>query len=369
MNNKINLTIPTPCHENWDNMTPVEKGRFCGSCQKKVIDFSTMSDHELAQFFKKPILSLSKEGSVCGRFMTEQLHRDIELPRKRTPWLKYFFQMVLPALFLTKASAQQTRVSKATVNDTDTTNMKVTNDNRILGLVLPVTFSGRYDTTIIESPITKQKMIKGIVTDENGEPIPFAAITETNTGNIIVADSRGKFSLAVKNSLGNLLIASGGYETQKLYIAELGAFTEVKLVTNRQSGEIAASSAGTYIKGEITDGLGSRGPVKKEPEVETDEIVQRDIEIPAYRNRFYIYPNPIKSGGNISAGVHLLEEGYYTVQFTNQTGQVVLQKEIWIDTAAKVLNIDAPVTAAGNYFMIVVSKKTGKKFTEKIVIQ
>ncbi len=103
--------------------------------------------------------------------------------------------------------------------------------------------------------------------------------------------------------------------------------------------------------------------------METDEIVQRDIEIPAYRNRFYIYPNPIKSGGNISAGVHLLEEGYYTVQFTNQTGQVVLQKEIWIDTAAKVLNIDAPVTAAGNYFMIVVSKKTGKKFTEKIVIQ
>lgn len=369
MSNKINLTIPTPCHENWDKMTPVEKGRFCGSCQKQVVDFSTMSDHELAQFFKKPILSQSKEGSVCGRFMTEQLHRDIEVPKKRTPWLKYFFQMALPALFLTKASAQQTKVGKAAVNDTDTTNMKVINDNRILGLVLPTIFSGRTDTTIIESPITRQKTIKGKVTDEKGEAIPFATITEINTGNSIVADVKGMFSFDVKSSLGNLLVASGGYEAQKLCIAELGVFTEVKLAINNQAGEIATSSAGTYIKGEIAGDLGSRGPVKKEPVVETDEIIQRDIEVPADRNRFYIYPNPIKSGGNISAGVHLLEEGYYTVQFTNQSGQVVLQKEIWIDSAAKVLNIDAPVTAAGNYFITLVSKKTARKFTEKIIIQ
>lgn len=364
MSNKINLTIPTPCHENWDKMTPVEKGRFCGSCQKQVVDFTVMTDQELVQYFKKP-----SAGSVCGRFMTDQLHREIELPKKRIPWLKYFFQMALPALFFTKASAQQTRTSKSAVNDTDTTNMKVTNDNRILGLVLPTTFSGRADTAIVESPITKQKTIKGRVSDAKGEPIPYATITEINTGNIFVADARGMFSFEVKNSLGNLLVASAGYETQKLCVVDLGAYTEVKLGINSQVGEIATSSAGTYIKGEVTEELGSRGSVKREPVVETDEIIQRDIEIPAGRNRFYIYPNPIKSGGNISAGVHLLDEGYYTIQFTNQSGQTVSQKEVWIDSAAKVLNIDAPVTAAGNYFMIVVSKKTGKKFTEKIVIQ
>lgn len=369
MSNKLNLTIPIPCHENWDKMTPVEKGRFCGSCQKQVVDFSTMSDYELAKFFKKPILSQSKDGSVCGRFMTEQLHRDIEVPKKRIPWLKYFFQMVIPALFLTRASAQQTRVSKATVNDTDTTNMKVTNDNRILGLVLPTIFSDRTDTTIIESPITKQKTIKGMVTNDKGEAIPFATITDINTGNIIVADAKGMFSFDVKNSLGNLLVASGGYEAQKLCIADLGVFTEVKLSVNNQAGEMATSSAETFIKGKIAGDLGSRGPVKKEQEVETDEIIQRDIEVPADRNPFYIYPNPVKSGGSISVGVHLLEEGYYTVQFTNQSGQVVQQKEIWIDSAAKVLNIDVPVTVAGNYFIILVSKKTAKKFTEKIIIQ
>ena len=69
MRKQIQLNIPNPCHENWDQMTPVDKGRFCGSCQKQVVDFTTMSDEQLILFFKKQILSSSKDGSVCGRFM------------------------------------------------------------------------------------------------------------------------------------------------------------------------------------------------------------------------------------------------------------------------------------------------------------
>ena len=88
---KFELTIPKPCHENWDAMTPDDKGRFCGSCQKSVVDFSGMSDRQIAQFFKKPI------GSVCGRFHNDQLNREIEIPRKRIPWLRYFFTIALPA--------------------------------------------------------------------------------------------------------------------------------------------------------------------------------------------------------------------------------------------------------------------------------
>src|SRR6185436_3832810 len=105
MRKKIQLSIPTPCHENWDAMTPVEKGRFCGSCQKQVVDFSTMSDRQVAEFFKKP-----STGSVCGRFMSDQLGRIIEIPKKRIPWLKYFFQFAVPAFLVSlKSSAQHRR--------------------------------------------------------------------------------------------------------------------------------------------------------------------------------------------------------------------------------------------------------------------
>ncbi|HSU27737.1 MAG TPA: hypothetical protein VLJ68_05105, partial [Chitinophagaceae bacterium] len=102
MGKQIKLSIPVPCHENWENMSPVEKGKFCGSCQKQVVDFSNMSDRQVAEFFKKP-----STGSVCGRFMSDQLDREIDIPRKRIPWLKYFFQIAIPAfLFSNKGHTQ-----------------------------------------------------------------------------------------------------------------------------------------------------------------------------------------------------------------------------------------------------------------------
>ena len=60
MGKHIQLNIPKPCHENWDQMTPVDKGRFCGFCQKQVVDFTAMNDEQLALFFKKPILSIKR---------------------------------------------------------------------------------------------------------------------------------------------------------------------------------------------------------------------------------------------------------------------------------------------------------------------
>ena len=34
--------IPEPCHEDWDAMTPEEKGRFCKVCEKSVVDLTAM---------------------------------------------------------------------------------------------------------------------------------------------------------------------------------------------------------------------------------------------------------------------------------------------------------------------------------------
>src|SRR6185436_7754678 len=106
MSKKLQLQVPIPCHENWDNMTQTAKGRFCASCQKQVIDFSNKSDREIAMFFKKP-----STGSVCGRFMDDQLNRDIDIPKKRIPWVKYFFQFLVPAFFISYRATAQGKVT------------------------------------------------------------------------------------------------------------------------------------------------------------------------------------------------------------------------------------------------------------------
>jgi hypothetical protein len=44
------VTIPNPCHENWELMTPQEQGRHCKVCNKVVTDFTTMSNEEIIRY-------------------------------------------------------------------------------------------------------------------------------------------------------------------------------------------------------------------------------------------------------------------------------------------------------------------------------
>lgn len=66
----MKIEINKPCHENWDAMTPNEKGAFCKVCTKNVIDFSKQTLDEIKDFFS----SLPKSNKVCGRFKESQLN-------------------------------------------------------------------------------------------------------------------------------------------------------------------------------------------------------------------------------------------------------------------------------------------------------
>lgn len=63
---KYKIQVPEPCHENWNDMSPSERGRFCNACQKEVVDFTGFTNKELAQKF-------SQEDNLCGRFLSNQL--------------------------------------------------------------------------------------------------------------------------------------------------------------------------------------------------------------------------------------------------------------------------------------------------------
>lgn len=65
----MKISINEPCHENWDKMTPNDKGAFCLSCQKNVVDFSNKTITQIKDFFRKK----AETESVCGRFEESQL--------------------------------------------------------------------------------------------------------------------------------------------------------------------------------------------------------------------------------------------------------------------------------------------------------
>jgi hypothetical protein len=60
---RIHLPIAEPCHEDWDAMDRVERGRFCRSCDKQVYDLSSMTEHEARE-----VLSDHAGGNLCVRY-------------------------------------------------------------------------------------------------------------------------------------------------------------------------------------------------------------------------------------------------------------------------------------------------------------
>ena len=68
------IQIPEPCHENWDNMLPDAKGKFCTSCSKSVVDFSNKTDLEI-----RTILAEHKDQKVCGHFKSSQINRPLNI--------------------------------------------------------------------------------------------------------------------------------------------------------------------------------------------------------------------------------------------------------------------------------------------------
>lgn len=70
----IQYSIQNPCDKSWNDMIPETTGRFCGSCEKTVVDFTGMSDFSIVNY-----LESHKTEKVCGRFTKPQLDRVYQL--------------------------------------------------------------------------------------------------------------------------------------------------------------------------------------------------------------------------------------------------------------------------------------------------
>jgi hypothetical protein len=100
MNTKYNITIPKPCHEDWNAMTPSETGRFCSSCTKNVVDFTTKNATEIQSFFIE-----NQAKSICGRFKNEQLGTfNLEIPQSVLQQKRSFRKAFLLTLFVVMGS-------------------------------------------------------------------------------------------------------------------------------------------------------------------------------------------------------------------------------------------------------------------------
>ncbi len=84
------IRIEEPCTASWRKMTPGKDGRFCGSCEKTVVDFTKKTNEEIAAYFLA-------HGKVCGRYRPDQV--SVPARRPRMKWMAAVLILIFGATF------------------------------------------------------------------------------------------------------------------------------------------------------------------------------------------------------------------------------------------------------------------------------
>ncbi|MBK6635691.1 MAG: carboxypeptidase-like regulatory domain-containing protein [Chitinophagaceae bacterium] len=224
---KIQLSIPEPCHQSWHQMTPAEQGRYCNACAKVVVDFSMMTDTEVLNYF-----TTSDHEKVCGRALPSQLDRTImrpKVPAKRLFW--YWNYIVMFLLFFAKGN-----MARAQGNVKAMTGLNPVSSNDMYKT--PVTKSG-------EAVISDSILISGKVMDRNGKPVSYASVKIKGTATGFSADVHGKYTVKVKRS--DILIISGASFLSAEH--SIGNHTSITTVLQRSvAGDIEVSGVSGGIR-------------------------------------------------------------------------------------------------------------------------
>lgn len=92
------ITIPKPCNEVWEDMTPATGGRNCAQCCKTVVDFTGWQQPDIVTY-----LQMQPAGKVCGRFDAVHVpaaHQTfvVTVARTHLPWPRQVAAVILLSL-------------------------------------------------------------------------------------------------------------------------------------------------------------------------------------------------------------------------------------------------------------------------------
>jgi hypothetical protein len=191
MNYKI--TIPEPCSEDWNTMSPTQKGAFCKNCAKEVIDFTKTTKKEFSR-------KIANGNNICGRFRPEQLNTPLQITMSQSNFRRKAAMLGFTSLLAigTPLAAQE--------------NMKPTKVEHqyVVGRIAP-------------RPVqTKNYTLTGVIKDLNETPLADVNLILEGTEIGTKTNKKGEFSLLVpvseKLEKQVLLVSYLGYEVQKITI-------------------------------------------------------------------------------------------------------------------------------------------------------
>ncbi len=307
---KLHLTIPEPCHENWQHMTPTQQGRFCNACAKEVVDFSTMTDIQVLNYFT----TLTHE-KVCGRALPEQLNRPISRlakPKQRLFW--YWNYIVMFFMFFSKGNAAKaqgnvkpvTEINKVKANDEVVT---------VAGYTVRRTDQKERQTSPAVSKLGEDKVNRGgRVSVVVNKELLYIINREMSTKKIVAnlnPDDIDEY-IDLKPAKATALFGIDGAN---------GAI----IITTRKSKEIKLKEVIVASDYGVKKVAGMLGMMSFTP---GDVIIKKKDSVIKSDDQLKVYPNPVQRGEQLNISLKLKQTGLHQIQVTDATGRIVLQKQI-----------------------------------------
>ncbi|WP_282112795.1 carboxypeptidase-like regulatory domain-containing protein [Maribacter stanieri] len=193
MKSSLTIDVKEPCKENFANFNKTDKGGFCASCQKEVIDFTNFSDQELVRYLN----STSKK--TCGKFKSSQLksyETNTHYTMNNSILTKGIGMMGLSLLALctTEVKAQETANIEPPIE------VVSNQQENVMGMM--VKYQEKYT-------------LGGTILDEANEPLPGVNVILKGTTVGIQTDFDGKFEFPQQLKENDILVFSFiGYETK-----------------------------------------------------------------------------------------------------------------------------------------------------------
>lgn len=220
--------LNTPCHEDWDIMTEVKKGKFCASCSKTVVDFTLMSDQQIIDYIA------NQKRNTCGHFKTDQLSRDL-IPEKNKN-LNLFQKVLAISVFIFQLFPREglaQRVKKATPIETISTK----------------------DSTLKKTIQEHTGILKGrVFASRQPLPVQDVRVEFVGTSHYAYTDTNGVYTLEIPDSLlkhgFSLKLSALGYKTQIIEITE----NEIGNILFHQLDElvVVTTKGNSYREGNMT---------------------------------------------------------------------------------------------------------------------
>lgn len=245
MNERLAISIPKSCPENWAGMSPVAGGSYCSSCQKSVIDFSNFNEKALQEWFQQ-----HQDEKVCGRFFKNQLALQPEELKKANVWTVLSTRILAAAVLMfpfTLKASPNTSIQKQKIEAVPGTERSSA----------PKAFEKQ------TQPADSLSTIKGVVWDKNIKgTVAGAEVRIKGTGIKALTDSNGNFQISLNKDIKPvLMISHPGYQAYEQEVrAEKGKLVTIRLSQDASMlmGEVCITRKSSLMKPIIR-------PIKKTP--------------------------------------------------------------------------------------------------------